>query len=353
MKVLHILFTNKFSGAENVACQIISMMEEDGFDSVYCSTDGPIRDTLKGKDIQFKGLKNFSVKEIRKVIKKVNPDIIHAHDMKATLYSVLSSRHIPIISHIHNNSFDSQKISIKSIVYLFSTIRVRKIIWVSKSAKKDYFFSKFVYKKSKVLYNVIDRNELLSEKKSDNNKYDYEVIFLGRIAEPKNPRRLIDVFEKVIESRKQTQIGIIGTGIMERELVELVKKRELDNNITFLGFQSNPFKILNDAKVMVMTSRWEGTPMCALEAMSLGVPIVSTPTDGLKEIVVDDNTGYLSDEDNVLSLKICEILNNEELYKKLSEKSTERAIKLMDINIYRKNLREIYYATNEYENKNK
>ena len=39
--------------------------------------------------------------------------------------------------------------------------------------------------------------------------------------------------------------------------------------------------MLHDSKVMLMTSLWEGTPMCAVEAMALGVPIVTTPTDGL------------------------------------------------------------------------
>ena len=52
----------------------------------------------------------------------------------------------------------------------------------------------------------------------------------------------------------------------------------LQKNVQFLGFQSNPIKMVHDSKVMVLTSRWEGTPMCAMEAMAVGTPVVSTPS---------------------------------------------------------------------------
>lgn len=63
---------------------------------------------------------------------------------------------------------------------------------------------------------------------------------------------------------------MIGTGEMENKIKELLMSNKKLSNIKFLGFNSNPYKILANSKVMIMTSRWEGTPMCALEALSMG-----------------------------------------------------------------------------------
>ena len=93
---------------------------------------------------------------------------------------------------------------------------------------------------------------------------------------------------------------------------------------------------------MIMTSRWEGLPMCALEAMALGVPIVSTPTDGLKEIVEDGKTGYLSDKDDVLIDRCLDILKNEKLYQRLHQKTLEKAAIILDIESYKEALDRVY-----------
>ena len=57
MKVLHLLQSNRFSGAENIACQIISMCSEEKIEFAYASPDGPIRDALKERNIKFLPIK--------------------------------------------------------------------------------------------------------------------------------------------------------------------------------------------------------------------------------------------------------------------------------------------------------
>ena len=73
---------------------------------------------------------------------------------------------------------------------------------------------------------------------------------------------------------------------------------------------------------MVMTSRWEGTPMCALEAQALGVPIVSTPTDGLSDLVENGKTGFLSDDDETLAERLLSIIKDDSLRSSLSDSAT-------------------------------
>lgn len=343
MKVLHLLQSGHFSGAENVVCQIIGMMkDEPDMEMVYCSSDGQIREALDEREIRFAPLSNFSIDEIKQVIEKEKPDIIHAHDMRASLYAAISCGNIPLVSHIHNNAFDSRGISVKSIAYIFAAWKAKSIFWVSQSAFDGYAFHKLFKKKSSVLYNIIDIDALYQKMSLDKKEYDYDVIYLGRLTFPKNPQRLMNVFRLVKQRKPDIKIGVIGTGDMEDETIGLAQEYDLLDNVQFLGFQSNPLKMLYDSKVMVMTSRWEGTPMCVLEAMALGVPIVSTPVDGLKDLIKNGENGYLSDDDEVLADKICEIVNSRETHDAMGKLSKEISAETQNKQIYKEKIMSQY-----------
>ena len=335
MKVLMVLSSSRFSGAENVVCQIINMFRDNPeLEFIYTSCDGEIRESLAEKNIRFAPMSDITASELNRVILEVKPDIIHAHDMRASFVAAKVCGKIPLISHIHNNAFDSRKISPKSVAYLYAAKKAKHIFWVSNSAMEGYKFRKFVSKKSDVLYNIISVGELYKRMLSDSEEYKYDVTYLGRLSYPKNPQRLMTVLSKVISKKNDIKIAVVGTGELEAETLALAKELGIEKNIDFLGFRSNPSKILYSSKVMIMTSRWEGTPMCALEAMALKVPIISTPVDGLKDLVINGETGYLSGDDDELADKIIEVVTNKELYEKLSANIYEKALKYNDIDVY-------------------
>ncbi len=340
--ILHFLCTSSFSGAENVACQIISMCTDDNTEFVYSSPDGQIRKSLEEKNIAYIPMKKLSISEFKRVIDEVKPDIIHAHDMKASLFLALVCKNIPLVSHIHNNNFDSRKISLKSILYYIAARKSKHIFWVSESAFKGYIFHNRIEEKSSILYNVIDIDRLKKKAELDKNEYSYDIIFLGRLSFPKDPIRLMDVFKNVLSKRPETKIAVIGTGELDDEVMAYAKENKLLNNTDFLGFKSNPYKILANSKVMVMTSRYEGLPMCAVEAAALGVPVVSTPTDGLKELIKDGSNGFLSDDNDNLAEKILCILKDAELQKRLSEAQVNYSAVYNDKDKYTEKIISVY-----------
>ena len=91
-----------------------------------------------------------------------------------------------------------------------------------------------------------------------------------------------------------------------------------------------------------MTSRYEGLPMCSLEAMSLGIPVVSTRTDGLKEIIFSGIDGILDDDDFVLASSINKIVTDTEYQQYLSKNAKSKAQSLMDFNSYIHNIAVVY-----------
>lgn len=341
-RVIHLLSSNKFSGAENVVCQIIRMFNDLDYEMFYCSPAGSISQSLKERNVKYVAINKLSVSEVRRVISEIKPDIIHAHDMKAGVIASLSCGRIPMVSHIHNNNFDSQRITFKSILYKYAAEKANHIIWVSKSSFEGYRFHHGLEGKSTILYNVIDIDQLVAKAEMADLKNVYDIIYIGRITEQKNPERLVKVIGRVVNNNRNIKAAIIGQGELEGKIRQIISGNNLQNNIEYLGFQSNPYGMLKNAKLMLMTSRWEGTPMCALEAMALGIPIVSTPTDGLIELIENGETGYLCNSDKELVEACTKIVNNSVLHDKLSRKSLIRARGIMDINRYRNTLHNIY-----------
>ena len=343
MKVLHLLQSNRFSGAENVVCQIVDMMRNHPeYEMVYCSADGPIREALQERNVTFVPMKKLSIRELRRVLKQEKPDVIHAHDMGASFFAALVCGKTKLVSHIHNNAFDSRGVSPKAVAYLLAARKAVRIFWVSSSACKGYRFQRLVKNKSVLLHNIIRVESLYQRLALDTNTYPYDAVFLGRLTYPKNPQRLMQVFAKVVAKKPDVKLAVIGQGDLETETKALATQLGLDSNISFLGFQSNPLKILHDAKVMVMTSRWEGLPMCVLESLAVGTPIVSTPTDGTQERVEEGKNGFLSDDDETLAERIVEILTDEALYDQLSTYAKEKSLETNNSTAYCQKLMEAY-----------
>ncbi len=309
MKVLHLLASNKFSGAENVVCQIIDMFK-DNIQMAYCSLDGPIAQTLSDKNIEFIPLQKLSKKNLTKIVNIYNPDVIHAHDVKASIIASQLAKRAKMISHIHgNDERKMSKITLKSLLYNYASKKFSKIFWVSKSCLDKYCFKNKVANKSEILYNIIDIEKLKEKALTDTNNYNYDICVLGRLVEVKNPIRALTILKDVIQIRPKTKCAFIGDGDLRDVCEEFVKSNNLSNNIHFLGFQSNPYKILHDSRLLLMSSINEGTPMAVLEAFALGLPLVSTRVDGAVELITDNRMGYLYDKDQDAVKYILEILN--------------------------------------------
>ena len=142
MKVLHLLQSNSFSGAENVVCQIIKLFENTDIEMVYCSPDGSINDKLLELGIRHVSISNITKKNLKKIILAEKPDIIHAHDFTASFIASLFSKRVRVISHIHCNPLWLKKRNLKSFIFKFTCKKVSKVLGVSRSIYDDYIFSK-------------------------------------------------------------------------------------------------------------------------------------------------------------------------------------------------------------------
>ena len=342
MRVLHVLYSDIYTGAEKVAAQIIKAFEGK-VEMAYASLDSrQVWDILDAQGIRHYGFQELTPGTLKKIIREFKPDVIHAHDMRTSFVAALCCGSIPLISHIHNNAYDSRGLSVKSIAYLVGGFKAKKILWVSQSSYEGYFFHKLFAKKSSVLYNIIDAQQIYDMKERDPNSYDYDVLYLGRLTFQKDPQRLMRLSALLKQKKDDIKIAVVGAGELEEETRALCEELGLKGNVHFLGFQKNPIKMVHDAKTMILTSRWEGTPMCALEAMALGTPVVSTPTDGMKDITEHGVNGYLCDSDEALAECILKIVNDPAHRAALGEKAKADFSRMNDEKKYNETIYSCY-----------
>lgn len=281
-RVLHLLASNSYSGAENVVCNIIENCCNE-YDMYYCSHDGDIRDILKEKHIKFIPYQKLSVRNIRKIVKDYHIDIIHAHDFKASFVASFFSDKCKIISHLHCNY---QLLKFKSIVgFIYSIVQKNfsKIIVVSDEILRVASFGNKIKDKTVILSNVVDSRQV--EKKAMKFKSkDYDLVFLGRLIELKQPLLFLDMVSEIKKKIPNVRACMIGNGEMYSDCIKKIKEDGLGENVDMLGFQSNPFPYVKHSKIAVLPSKFEGLPMSVIECMILDTLVVNSGVGGLKEM---------------------------------------------------------------------
>lgn len=338
--VIHLVNSNSYSGLENVACDIIKNCSNE-FEQIYVTQNGPIIENLIEKNIKFEIISKMTIKELKRVVKKYNVDIIHAHDFTASCIASLSLLNISVISHLHHNAPWLKKFNLKTILYLFCSIKFKKILTVSDAIETEYIFSKFMRKKMQTIGNPISVDKIKSMVDDKDYKKKYDICCVGRLTEAKNPIRWLSIVNEVKKEIPNIKTIWVGDGEL-RDIVELkIKELNLEDTVELVGFQKNPYKYLAASKVFLLTSNWEGFGLSAFEALSLGVPAIVSNVGGLPDIV-DNECGYLCDDDSIFIKKIKYYLNKYKLDNNIKEKCLNKSNKLQNLNSYISTIKKIY-----------
>lgn len=327
-RVMHILSSTQYSGAENVVISIINSLQED-YRFVYVSPKGPIGNVLEDKNIPYLPLESDSVRCLDRVVKTWKPDIVHAHDFRASVKAAFCSYRCVRISHLHHNPSWIKHINPKSILYLTSCLRVNKIVSVSRAILEEAWFTGIIKKKSVVLSNHVDSEAILDAASKASFDTDYDLAFVGRLTEAKNPLKFIRIVEEMTKQDKAITAVMVGDGELQGECRQWIERLELSKNIRMTGFLSNPFSVMNRCKILVMPSIWEGFGLVAVEAMVLGKPVFATPVGGLRDIVNTKCGGFCTSVEE-FSKALMKALNDRDYYTELSEEARKKAMRFTD-----------------------
>lgn len=338
-KIFFLVSSNIYSGAEAVNLNIINNLK-DKYDFSWVSPSGSINSYLSESNVNYIKINKLSLSEVRRVINEFNPDIIHATDYRASVMCSLTCGKTPYISHLHNNSPWLKKICINSFAYLFAGVRAKSILTVSNSIEKEYIFSKFIKKKIYNISNPISRRVIL-DSVDVNDKKVYDICFVGRLTESKNPLRLINIVSLIKKKINNIKVVLVGDGELRDECEKEIERLGLNSNISLVGFRKNPYTYLNKSKVFLFPSIWEGFGLVLFEALTLGLPCFSTRVGGIVDIL-NDNCGTFCETDEEFVNGIISILKDKKKYNKLSKYAIERSIELDNSDSYYEELSNMY-----------
>jgi glycosyltransferase involved in cell wall biosynthesis len=334
-RILHLLASNSYSGAENVVCTIIDNCS-DKYEIFYCSPDGPIREILKSRNINFIPLDKFSISTVKKIVKDYGIDIVHAHDFKASF--IASFLNVRVVSQLHCNYKILPCRTLVGMVYGVIQRNFDKIVVVSKEILESASFRKKIEDRVVVINNVLD-SKMVIDKSREFDTDMYDMIFVGRLIPLKRPLLFIDIVNDLKKKEPNIKACIIGDGELYEECRRKIVNDNLETNIEMFGFKSNPFPYIKNSKVAVLTSECEGLPMTVIEAMILGTIVVNSGVGGLKEMF-DGYWKYICYKKDEYVSCIEELLKND---KSTYRDDCDRMIKsFIDIKDYRKKFIEIY-----------
>ena len=286
-------------------------------------------------------LKIFSrAKEISKIVKRDSIDICISHMEESNIPLIVSKllyrNRAKIVLYIHNNlGIKHRKLYLLILTFLYSISD--KIVGVSKFIINDFPLRKLLINKYTVIYNPIDLKKISMDSLSkikDHSK-DVDIVTVGRLHPQKNQKFLLEV-ENEIEGKYK--IDIIGEGPLRDNLDSYIREHRLSTKIRLLGFQKNVFKYLKQAKIFVITSKYEGFGLAIVEAMACGLPVISIDCPyGPREILSDSmikkseveygKYGILVQPGNKEAFieALEEIINNKTKYNHYSKQSFLRA----------------------------
>ena len=106
---------------------------------------------------------------------------------------------------------------------------------------------------------------------------------VGRLEDAKNHLNLIKAFHKLKKTVPNVKLYIIGDGNLLDDIVQLIKQLNLEDDVVLTGNIENPFGVLSDCNCFVLPSYYEGQPMVILEARTLGLSIIESDFDTVKD----------------------------------------------------------------------
>ncbi|WP_313892927.1 glycosyltransferase family 4 protein [Psychrobacillus sp.] len=262
--------------------------------------------------------------EIRKILKKVQPDIVAIHSSKAGIVGRLAcwSTRIPCVFTAHGWAFTEGVEKKKQLVYRqiekCAGKLSKKVITVC-DQDRNLALRHQVLMPEKV---ITIHNGVLDTKNAALKKDNSEVVTIIMVARFEKPKQQLELLEALLHIKELNwHMIFVGDGNLKQESAQFVQDNYLGNKVTFLGSHSNVSELLSAADLFVLTSEWEGLPLSILEAMAHRLPIIASNVGGIKEAVRDSENGFLI-QDNLSEL-LSRLIENELLRKQMGEKSRE------------------------------
>ncbi len=336
MKILHLASGDLWAGAEVQLFHLVAALHRQASMEVrvVLLNSGQLEQELRAQGIEVTVLDETRLSagviltRLLSLTKSFQPDVIHTHRSKENLLGGLAARlsgkksvrTVHGANEIASGPFDVRRLIINGLDRLAGVFLQQKSIAVSDELRTK-LSSHYAANRLLVIENSINEQHVTvrasepTEITFDTNCFN--VGFVGRFVPVKRVDLFYDTAVRVLQARPDGNIvfHMLGDGpLMEEVMSRRQQQAGLEQRILLHGFVSNSAPLIKNMDLLMFTSDHEGLPMTLLEAMTLGVPVLSRNLTTIRQVLCDGDCGYILDstDPQVLAQRVCHIADHPE-----------------------------------------
>lgn len=266
----------------------------------------PIKEMVRSPSIT-KDIKAFSA--LVRLFRELRPDIVHSHTSKAGVlarFAAYRAKVPKVIHSTHGLIYDPKAkipgvgkgIFLKLFLFLERWVgRYTDHLIVLSEQEAGQAMSLGLAEHSKVIA-VGNGIPLVEFSKIDRDVVNWKVPHLrlgiaGRLASEKGHDLLLVSFKKLLGLYPHLCLKIAGDGPLRNDLEVKVKELGIEDQVKFMGYQSDMVAFLREIDIFVLSSHYEGFGLVLVEAMAAGLPVVATDVGGVREVLIDGKTAII------------------------------------------------------------
>ncbi|MFC1868984.1 glycosyltransferase family 4 protein [Thermodesulfobacteriota bacterium] len=353
IRILFVIDNLQFGGGERVFSQIINGLDPYKYHIFLASLpDGHFYKSITNNQVKYlpldflKRVNPRLILQLKKIIKRKDIQIVHGQGTRAEFYARVATRLAGKAKYVSTIAMPVEGFDVgilrKKIYRLFDRFSERYVdrFIVVSDALKDMMINKRGIFPEKVvrIYNGIEIDRYSSDNVKASrlkvreefkiNENDFLIGAIGRLVWQKGFECLIRAIPSIIKSYPNSKLLIVGDGPLKDRLKEQGKRLRVKEYLIFTGFRDNIKEILSAIDILVIPSLLEGFPMITLEAMAMAKPIIATNIEGIKEQLIDSESGLLipPGDEHAVSQAFVKIVEDKMLSGKLGSNARKRVV---------------------------
>ena len=349
MKVLHMISGGDSGGAKTHVFALLDALKKKADVKIVCFTEGVFYREILERDINTELLlqKNrFDLSVVGRLVEMVRQeqyDVIHAHGARANFIAWQLKRHVdtPVVTTVHSDylmDFDGvYKKLLYTAVNKHALKKMDYYIAVSSEFKRMLIRRGFTPNKIYTVYNGMDYSgpcEFVSKESFAARcgiSYDPEKVYIGiigRFDKVKNHAMFLRAAKQVLAQRDDVEFVLAGEGPLENNLKNYCKENGIADKVHFVGFIKDIYSFIHFIDINTLTSFSESFPYVLLEGAKMSKPTVCSAVGGIPDLILEGETGMLvpSDDDETLSRKLLELIDQPQLREELGKNLHELAV---------------------------
>lgn len=328
-KILFYINSINFGGAERVICNLANRFSNANYDVILVTSfkvDNEYelnckvkRLSLEDKEIQQSFIKRNlqRTKKLRNICKNEKPDVLISFMAESSFRAIIATRLLntkTLISVRNDPNMEYPNMLFKIFAKLLYPLS-SGCVFQTEDAQK--WFSDRIQKKSNIILNHVDEKFYKVDFKGKRTN----IITVGRLESQKNHKLLIEAFAQIADEFPMENLLIYGEGSQKDELKKLTKVLNIEKRVFFMGTSIDIEEKIKGAKLFVLSSDYEGLPNVLMEAMTVGLPVISTdcPCGGPRMLIDNNINGVLVNTGDKYDManSIRKILNDEKFAQNL------------------------------------